>query len=135
MAVATKGFAYSREMTIAWMKSNQETGAFNGFPEENMDFEELSDDDLKYYFYEWISEEEKEESDWIREGERFVIYDCVNGEIIDDMQGTFDEVLEAGASYALERLSDNEEIEGEYKGCSKDELLEMYGFEIHQLEN
>jgi len=44
---------FKRERIVSWLESNQENGAFEGFPEHDMDFRLLPDEDLKYYFYEW----------------------------------------------------------------------------------
>ena len=44
---------YAKDRTISWLESMQENGAFQGQPENEMDFKKLSDDDLIYYFLEW----------------------------------------------------------------------------------
>lgn len=43
-----------REETVLWLNQNQSNGFFEGFPEENMDFEELSDDELQWYYDSWV---------------------------------------------------------------------------------
>ena len=45
---------FSRETTISWLESNQDNGFFEGQMEEYMEFEELENDDLEWYFYEWV---------------------------------------------------------------------------------
>lgn len=49
--------AYDRDTTIAWLESNQIVSFFEGFEEENIDFNKLSDVDLEYYFEEWIDKQ------------------------------------------------------------------------------
>lgn len=44
---------YAKDRTISWLESMQENGAFQGQPENKMDFQKLSNDDLIYYFLEW----------------------------------------------------------------------------------
>lgn len=44
---------YAKDRTISWLESMQYIGAFEGQPENEMDFRKLSDDDLIYYFLEW----------------------------------------------------------------------------------
>lgn len=44
---------YVKDRTISWLESMQENGAFQGQPENKMDFQKLSNDDLIYYFLEW----------------------------------------------------------------------------------
>lgn len=52
---------YAKERTINWLNGMQSQGAFEGFDEETMDFEKLSDEDLAYYFVEWYFTEAEEE--------------------------------------------------------------------------
>ena len=40
---------HEREDLIMWLEVNRQHGAFEGFPEENMNFSNLSDDELLYY--------------------------------------------------------------------------------------
>ncbi|AHC94127.1 hypothetical protein T548_0049 [Lactococcus phage phiL47] len=44
---------YAKDRTISWLESMQKDEAFQGQPENEMDFRKLSDDDLIYYFLEW----------------------------------------------------------------------------------
>lgn len=44
---------YAKDRTISWLESMQKDGAFEGQPENKMDFKKLSNDDLIYYFLEW----------------------------------------------------------------------------------
>lgn len=44
---------YVKDRTVSWLESMQENGAFQGQPENKMDFQKLSNDDLIYYFLEW----------------------------------------------------------------------------------
>lgn len=48
---------YNRKRTINWLENNQGNGAFDDSPEEDMNFNSLSDDELKFYFYAWLMEE------------------------------------------------------------------------------
>ncbi len=52
---------YARLRTINWLNGMQSSGAFDGFDEENMDFESLSNEDIRYYFIEWYFTEPDEE--------------------------------------------------------------------------
>lgn len=42
------------EVTVSWMESMKQTGGFDGFPEEDMDYKSLDDGELDYYFQNWI---------------------------------------------------------------------------------
>lgn len=46
-----------RRSVISWLESNRGNGAFEGHPEENMDFSELDDEDIEWYEENWIAEE------------------------------------------------------------------------------
>lgn len=52
---------YAKERTISWLEGMQQGGAFDGFQEQNMEFRNLDDDDLKYYFVEWFFTEPDED--------------------------------------------------------------------------
>ena len=52
---------YAKERTISWLEGMQQNGAFDGFQEQNMEFRNLDDDDLKYYFVEWFFTEPDED--------------------------------------------------------------------------
>lgn len=43
-----------RKDTIDWLEKNRSHGAFDGFPEETMNFNELSFDEIMYYHDEWM---------------------------------------------------------------------------------
>lgn len=43
-----------KRITIGWLENNQETGAFDGHMEQDMDFESLSDDEIAWYFDNWV---------------------------------------------------------------------------------
>lgn len=43
-----------RKETIKWLTINRDNGFFDGFDEENMDFEDLGDEELLWYYYEWV---------------------------------------------------------------------------------
>lgn len=51
---------FLRNRTIDWLESNQSNGAFEGFPEADMNFNELSNNELEYYFLEWILEDKED---------------------------------------------------------------------------
>ena len=46
-----------RDKTINWLNNNRGNGAFDGFHEERMVFEDLSEDELRWYFYNWVAED------------------------------------------------------------------------------
>lgn len=50
-----------REDTIDWLEKNRSHGAFDGFPEETMDFDELSFDEIMYYHDEWMALDEEKD--------------------------------------------------------------------------
>jgi len=58
-----KNYIYNRDFTISWLESHQQSGAFDGFPEEGMNFKKISDNELEYYFDEWIDVERKEDAE------------------------------------------------------------------------
>lgn len=43
-----------RKETIAWLENTRSSGGFEGFDEDEMNFEELTDDDIYWYFEEWV---------------------------------------------------------------------------------
>jgi hypothetical protein len=47
-----------RDRTILWLEENRKNGAFDGFMEENMDFDCLSDEDILWYFDNWYMTED-----------------------------------------------------------------------------
>ncbi len=57
--MGTNTVPFDKERTIDWLKINQSNGFFNGFPEETMDFDTLDDEELEYYFYEWVLADEQ----------------------------------------------------------------------------
>src|SRR5690625_837218 len=83
---------YDRDYTISWLETNRSHGAFDDFMEENIDFKELEDEELQYYFNEWIPYEEKseiyseqlEELKNVIEGYKIGEYDESMGEIKHD---------------------------------------------------
>lgn len=52
---------YAKERTIDWLYGMQSNGFFEDQPESDMDFTELSNEDLVYYFIEWYFTEPDEE--------------------------------------------------------------------------
>ena len=52
---------YAKERTINWLNGMQSIGAFYGFPEDEMKFEDLQDSDIEYYFLEWYFTEDDDE--------------------------------------------------------------------------
>ena len=61
MKKMTKMTKFDRDLTLSWLISNQSDGFFDGFPEENMDFNNMPNNELRYYYEEWIPTETKEE--------------------------------------------------------------------------
>ena len=51
---------YAKERTIQWLNGMQSLGAFCGFPENDMEFEDLPDNEIEYYFLEWYFTEDDE---------------------------------------------------------------------------
>ena len=51
---------YAKERTINWLNGMQSNGKFEGFPEDEMKFEDLPDSDIEYYFLEWFFTEDDE---------------------------------------------------------------------------
>ena len=51
---------YAKERTIQWLNGMQSNGKFEGFPEDEMKFEDLPDSDIEYYFLEWYFTEDDE---------------------------------------------------------------------------
>ena len=51
---------YAKERTINWLNGMQSNGKFEGFPEDEMKFEDLPDSDIEYYFLEWYFTEDDE---------------------------------------------------------------------------
>lgn len=43
-----------RRETISWLENTRSSGGFVGFDEEEMNFEELTDDEIYWYFEEWV---------------------------------------------------------------------------------
>lgn len=43
-----------RLRTIHWLETNQSQGAFDGFEEENIDFNNMNDEVIEWYFIEWF---------------------------------------------------------------------------------
>ena len=52
---------YAKERTINWLNGMQSIGMFEGFLENDMKFEDLSDSDIEYYFLEWYFTEDDDE--------------------------------------------------------------------------
>ena len=52
---------YAKERTINWLNGMQSNGKFEGFPEDEMEFEDLPDSDIEYYFLEWYFTEDDDE--------------------------------------------------------------------------
>jgi hypothetical protein len=45
---------FNRQDTIDWLETNRANGMFEGEMEESMDFTKLSDEELEWYYYEWV---------------------------------------------------------------------------------
>lgn len=52
-----------RELIISWLETNQGNGFFEGFEEENMSFEKMSDEDLEWYYDNWVVTDTEEEEE------------------------------------------------------------------------
>lgn len=42
------------DVTLEWMESMRQTDGFIGYPENDMDFDLLSEDEIEHYFETWI---------------------------------------------------------------------------------
>ena len=51
---------YAKERTINWLNGMQSNGKFEGFPEDEMKFEDLPDNEIEYYFLELFFTEDDE---------------------------------------------------------------------------
>lgn len=67
---------YAKQRTLDWLNGMQSQGEFNGFDEEKMNFENLSEEDIAFYFVEWYftepDEEYEEEQELIAERNRIL---------------------------------------------------------------
>ncbi|WP_336682845.1 hypothetical protein [Enterococcus casseliflavus] len=67
---------YAKQRTLNWLNGMQSQGEFDGFDEEKMNFENLSDEDIAFYFVEWYftepDEEYEEEQELIAERNRIL---------------------------------------------------------------
>lgn len=43
-----------KERTIDWLETTQGLGSFDGFDEENVNFRNMSDEEIEWYFMEWF---------------------------------------------------------------------------------
>ncbi len=43
-----------KERTIEWLESTQAQGSFDGFDEENVNFRNMDDEEIEWYFIEWF---------------------------------------------------------------------------------
>ena len=51
---------YTKKRIIQWLNEMQSIGGFYGFPEDDMEFEDLPDNEIEYYFLEWYFTEDDE---------------------------------------------------------------------------
>lgn len=54
---------YERNLTISWLESNRNNGFFVGHPEDTMDFKTLSDEDLLWYYEEWVTPDTEDDGE------------------------------------------------------------------------
>lgn len=47
-------FSIVKKVVSEWLKSNKETGAFDGYPEADVDINTLTEDEIYHYLYTWI---------------------------------------------------------------------------------
>lgn len=126
--------------TRKWLEVMRSNGAFDGFPEETMDFEEIELDDLRYYFDNWIEKGEKMR--FAREStEDFLVHN--KGSIVSvDAKGLYEEIrskddidieaMELAGNYvtyyeSLDQLVD-EHVE---QGWNREEVL----FDLEYVDN
>lgn len=43
-----------KDITISWLEWNRDNGFFNGYMEEDMDFRKVSDEEIEWYFENWV---------------------------------------------------------------------------------
>ena len=43
-----------KKLVVGWLENTRSSGAFEGFAEEEMDFDTLSPDEISWYFQEWV---------------------------------------------------------------------------------
>lgn len=59
----------NRNKIIDWLETNRNNGFFDGFAEENMDFTKLDDNELNWYYENWIKPDQKDEiEDYTKKG-------------------------------------------------------------------
>lgn len=132
---------YARLRAINWLNGMQSSGAFDGFDEENMDFESLSNEDIRYYFIEWYftepDEEVEDEPELILERQRILfseqdskrlygLYDLqLKGLKAQYVADSYDDMVEQGADRVVTYSEDDEE---EWENYSDDEICFNDGY-------
>lgn len=49
-----KNMKLIREYTMTWLENQKSHGNFTGMPEEDMQFDRIDDEDIKWYFENWV---------------------------------------------------------------------------------
>lgn len=65
-----------KERTIDWLETTQAHGEFDGFTEENVNFRNMSDEEIEWYFTEWFFTD-----DFINDLEPNEIHECYSEEL------------------------------------------------------
>lgn len=51
-----------KRLTIDWLETNRNNGFFDGFAEENMDFNKLDNKELDWYYKNWIKKDQEDDN-------------------------------------------------------------------------
>lgn len=65
-----------KERTIDWLETTQAHGEFDGFDEESVNFRNMSDEAIEWYFMEWFFTD-----DFINDLEPNEIHECYSEEL------------------------------------------------------
>lgn len=58
----------NRNKIIDWLETNRNNGFFDGFAEANMDFTKLDDNELDWYYENWIKPDQEDKINKIKDG-------------------------------------------------------------------
>jgi len=50
-----------KEYTLGWLKQNQANGAFEGHPEDTMNFDLLDPEEIEWYYENWVKNDREME--------------------------------------------------------------------------
>ena len=49
-----------RQKVIMWLENTRSSGEFVGFEEEHIDFDNMSDDDIQWYWDNWVQQDSED---------------------------------------------------------------------------